>query len=344
MKIVEAAKFRLPALAALRRHLWVRAFAAANAAPRMFVDALSMRVSAVAMTVVMVVSPTLTFAQSIPPGVIEGKALVAVTNVQGDSVALRTPRDLTVAQLNVFRSLTLAADTINVVAKQLPSMPPVPLHVTISGFNGGVATSANLNIDPPQVIIDQYKVVDSVLVVDSPNLNIVSGYVPGQLALSTPAGQILLNNRTPAPTNGVNLQLYQPDGQFSMLQIGSANYSNTQVVWYDATISSVITNYGGGNFGGTSFVRDALQDMQNNGAFDPLNSEKSGLATFYLLGPQGLGFRDSRPLPIEVLGDGPAVNVEGLFERKTPSSKRNRANARTTELSRSGVRVAGGSR
>lgn len=274
---------------------------------------------------------------------IAGKTRVAFDTVQGNSVSLSAQQNITVGLLNVFRSITLASDTINVVAKQLPSAPPVPLHVTISGYNGGIATSANLNIDPPQVIIDQYHVVDSVLVVDSPNLAIIDGYVPGQLSLNTPAGQILLNNRTPAPASGANLQLYQPDGTFSMSQIGRTNYSDTQVVWYDTTIASVITNYGGGDFGGTSFVRDSLKNMQNGGGFDPLNPEKGGLATFYLLGPQGLGFRDGPIKPVEVLGNGPAVNVEGLFEKKTPTSKRNRSNSRSTERSMPDrINVAGG--
>jgi hypothetical protein len=262
---------------------------------------------------------------------IAGKARVTFNTVQGNSVLLSAPQNITVGLLSAFRSITLAADTIDVVARQLPSTPPVPLHVTISGYNGGVATSANLNIDPPQVIIDQYHVVDSVLVVDSPNIAIVDGYVPGQMALSTPAGQILLNNRTPAPTAGANLQLYRPGGAFSMSQIGNANYSDTQVVWYDTTIASVITNYGGGDFGGTSFVRDSLKDMQNSGSFDPLNTERGGLAALYLLGPQGLGLRDRLIKPIEVLGSGPAVNLEGLFEKKTPRSKRSRSNSRSTE-------------
>jgi uncharacterized membrane protein YgcG len=35
-----------------------------------------------------------------------------------------------------------------------------------------------------------------------------------------------------------------------MSQIGATNFSNTYVVAYDRSIASVITNYGGGDFGG----------------------------------------------------------------------------------------------
>ena len=270
-----------------------------------------------------------------------GKTDITLSLLQGSSVSLATPQDISVTQLNVFRSMTLAANNITVTAKQLPSVPPVPLHVTVSGFNGGVATSANLNIDPPVVVIDLYRVIDSVLTVDSPNLNIVSGYVPGQMLLTTPAGQILLDNRGPAPVNTVNLQLYQPSDAFSMQQVGVTNYSNTQVVWYDTTIASVITNYGGGDFGGTSFVRNSLQDMQNAGAFDPEKVQQSGLATFHLLGASGLGFRHDVLGPVEVLGDGPAVNIQGLFE--TRGAKRGKKSRSTRLHDKNELRLAFGS-
>ncbi|MGN6461244.1 MAG: beta strand repeat-containing protein, partial [Pseudolabrys sp.] len=265
---------------------------------------------------------------------------ITLNLLQGSSVSLATPQNIVVSQLNVFRSLSLAANTITVTAKQLPFVPPVPLHVIVSGFNGGVATWANLNIDPPVVIIDTYRVTDSTLTVDSPDLTIASGYVPGQMTLNIPAGQVLLDNRGPGPVNGPNLQLYQPGGAFSMSQIGNTNYSDTYVVRYDATISSVITNYGGGPFGGTAFVRNSQEDMQNAGAFDPSNTQRTGLATFHLLGGQYLGFRNGFPVPVEVLGDGPAVNVKGLFETK--SSKRGKKSRSTRLRDKNELRLAFG--
>jgi hypothetical protein len=244
---------------------------------------------------------------------VAGGGSINFVNLQGSSVSLSTPDDISVTQLNVFRALKLASDTMTLNITQLPSTPAVPLMVTLTGYQNGVATLANVNIDPPVVIFDLLKVVDVNLAVDSPSLNIISGYVPGQMALTTPAGDILLNNRTPAPVGGVNLQLYQPGGVFSMQQEGNANFSNTQVVWYDTTISSTITNYGGGDFSGTAFVRNSLQDMQNADDFDPANAgAKGGLAKLRLFGKQGIGFSDGRPAPVEVIGDGPAVNIQGL--------------------------------
>jgi hypothetical protein len=223
---------------------------------------------------------------------------------------LSAPQNLTVGMLKIYRAMTLGADVINVTAVQLPSLPPVPLNVKVTGYQGGVATRADLNIDPPQVIIDQFRVVDSTVIVDSPALTIASGYVPGQMLLQTPAGQILLNNRGPGPVGGNNLQLYQPGGVFTMQQLGNANFSNTQVVYYDTTISSTIINYGGGSFTGSSFVRNAIQDMRNGEDGGVVDLQRTLLIAFYLQsfgeGWRGLG-------PIQVLGGGPAVNVEGLF-------------------------------
>jgi hypothetical protein len=233
---------------------------------------------------------------------------IDLTTMQASSATLSAPHDLTLGLLSVYRAFTLGADMIDVTAKQLPSVPPVPLHVTVTGYRGGVATHANLTIDPPQVVIDTFNVVDSTVSVDSPSLTISSGYVPGQMMLTTPAGQILLNDRGPAPAGGVDLQLYEPGGVFTMQQIGNANFSNTQVVYYDATISSTIVNYGGGNFTGSSFVRNSLQDMRNG---DNDNLDVTVLRALYF---QGLIGGDRSQGPIEVIGNGPAVNIEGLLE------------------------------
>jgi filamentous hemagglutinin family protein len=261
----------------------------------------------------------------------DGGASIDLGNLSAGSVGLSTPRDLTIGFLQVYRSILLAADTINVKAEQLQSNPPVPLHVTVTGYRGGVATSANLVIDPPEVIVDKLMVTDSIISVDSPKLTITDGYVPGQMWLLTPAGDILLDNRTPAPSAGANLQLYQPSGVFSMKQFGNANFSDTQVVYYDTTISSTIMNYGGnGAFTGSSFVRNAITDMKSGQGFDFASIEKSGLAAFYLLGLPGSWRIDAAqtPTPVEVIGDGPAVNIDGLSKAKKLHETRDRKTVR----------------
>ena len=149
------------------------------------------------------------------------------------------------------------------------------------------------------------------------------------MMLTTPAGDILLDNRSPVPTAGVNLQLYQPGGVFSMKQEGNANYTSTNVVYYDNTISSTIVRQGGADTG-TSFLRDIPQDTKGGERFDFTSVDKSGLATFYLLGLAG-GWRIDAartPLPVEAIGEGPAVNIDGLPEAKKLHQTRDRKTVR----------------
>jgi hypothetical protein len=123
-----------------------------------------------------------------------------------------------------------------------------------------------------------------------------------------------------------------------MRQIRNANFSNTQVVYYDTTISSTITNYGGGNFTGASFVRDVVRAMRNGAGSDLESRERNALFIQYFQ-----GFSEGRrPItPIEVIGDGPAVNIEGLSEvgesSKSRLRKGNRKNFRSTSVENSGA-------
>ena len=129
----------------------------------------------------------------------------------------------------------------------------------------------------------------------------------------------------------MNLQLYQGQAACSRWkQFGNANYSDTQVVYYDNTISSTITNFGGGAFTGFSFVRNTLQDMKSGEGFDFASVDKSGLAAFYLLGlPGGWRIDAARtPLPVEAIGEGPAVNIDGLPEAKKLHQTRERKSVR----------------
>lgn len=41
-------------------------------------------------------------------------------------------------------------------------------------------------IGPPQVVVDRLRVTDTLIAVDSPSLTIASGYIPGQMLLTTP--------------------------------------------------------------------------------------------------------------------------------------------------------------
>ncbi|MGY4507986.1 leukotoxin LktA family filamentous adhesin [Bradyrhizobium sp. USDA 3650] len=247
---------------------------------------------------------------------------VSLDRVSGNVIKLTSSGDLTIDWVSVVRELDLAADTINVKGEQVRSNPSVPLIMNITGHNGGTATSANISIDPDSIIINQFRVVDANFWTDAHAVAILNGYVPGQLMLTTATQQVLLNNRTPAPSNWPSLQLYQPGGVFTMSQVGNANVSNAYVVFYTGDVSATVTNYGPthtccNDFTGASMVRNISVDGEGTESIETWLAKKDG-GTFYLLGLSGKARLDAllTPLPVETIGAGPAVNIEGLSDMR----------------------------
>ncbi|QOZ76222.1 leukotoxin LktA family filamentous adhesin [Bradyrhizobium sp. CCBAU 53351] len=256
---------------------------------------------------------------------------VSFDRISGDVVKMTSSGDLTIAWVSVVRELDLAADTINVKGEQIRSNPAVPLILNITGYNGGVAKYANISIDPDSIIINQFKVVDATFWTDAPAVSILNGYVPGQLMLTTATQQVLLNNRTPAPSNWPTLQLYQPGGVFTMSQVGNANVSNAYVVFYTGDISATVTNYGPthtccNDFTGASMMRNISVDGEGKENIESWLAKKDS-GTFYLLGLSGQARLDAllTPRPVETIGSGPAVNIEGLSDMRKLRQKGQRA-------------------
>ncbi|MCS3725067.1 leukotoxin LktA family filamentous adhesin [Bradyrhizobium betae] len=241
--------------------------------------------------------------------------------ISGDTVKMTSSGDLTINWVSVVRELDLAADTINVKGEQIRSNPAIPLILNITGYNGGVAKSANVSIDPDSIIINQLRVVDANVFTDAHAVTILNGYVPGQLMLTTATQQVLLDNRTPAPSSWPTLQLYQPGGVFTMTQIGNANVTNAYVVFYSGDVSATVINYGPGHtccegFTGASMVRNIPVDGEGKESIETWIARKDGAGSFYLLGLSGKARLDAlmTPRPVETIGSGPAVNIEGLSD------------------------------
>ncbi|MHC4048420.1 leukotoxin LktA family filamentous adhesin [Bradyrhizobium sp. 25ACV] len=256
---------------------------------------------------------------------------VSLDRISGDIVKMTSSGDLTINWVSVVRELDLAADTINVRGEQIRSNPAVPLILNVTGYNGGVAKSANISIDPDHIIVNQFRVVDATFWTDAPAVSILNGYVPGQLMLTTATQQILLNNRTPAPSNWPTLQLYQPGGVFTMSQVGNANVSNAYVVFYTGDVSATVTNYGPTHtccnaFTGASMMRNIAVDGEGKESIETWLAKKDG-GTFYLLGLSGQARLDAllTPRPVEAVGSGPAVNIEGLSDMRKLRQKGQRA-------------------
>ncbi|MGY3466312.1 hypothetical protein ACVW0I_003183 [Bradyrhizobium sp. LM6.11] len=247
---------------------------------------------------------------------------VSFDRISGNVIKLISSGDLTINWVSVVKELDLAADTINVKGEQVRSNPSVPLIMNITGYNGGTAKYANISIDPDTIIVNQFKVVDANFLTDAHSVTILNGYVPGQLMLTTATQQVLLDNRSPAPTNGPSLQLYQPGGVFTMSQVGNANVSNAYVVFYTGDLSATVTNYGSthtccNDFTGASMVRNIPVDGEGKESIETWLAKKDG-GTTYLLGLSGQARLDAllTPRPVETVGSGPAVNIEGLNDMR----------------------------
>jgi len=247
---------------------------------------------------------------------------ISLNRIRGSTIKLSSRGDLTVGFVSVVKELDLAADTININGEQIRSTPPIPLIMNVTGYHGGTATSANISLDPDTIIVNQFNVVDANFLTDARAVSILNGYVPGQLILTTATEQVLLNNRSPAPTNWPSLQLYQPGGVFAMSQTGNANVSNTYVVFYTGDISATVTNYGPthtccSDYTGASMMRNIAIDGESYESIDTWVAQKSG-GTFYLLGLSGHARLDAllSPRPVEAIGSGPAVNIEGLSDMR----------------------------
>ena len=248
---------------------------------------------------------------------------VHLDRVRGNTVKLSSPDDLTIGWVSVVKQLDLAANTINVNGEQIMSNPSIPLIMNITGYNGGTATSAHVFMDPDAIIINQFRVVDARFITDAPAVTIVNGYVPGQLLLDTATVQVFLNNRGPAPTNGPAIQLYQPGGVFTMSQIGNSNTSNSYVVFYTNGISATVTNYGPTHtccnvYTGAAMVRNIAVDGEGTESLDTWHTQKRGPGSFYRLGLSGQALLDAllSPRSVEAVGDGPAVNTQGLTDMR----------------------------
>ncbi|MET4803143.1 hypothetical protein [Bradyrhizobium sp. LB11.1] len=248
---------------------------------------------------------------------------VSFDRISGEVVKLTSSGDLTIDWVSVGKELDLAADTITVRGEQVRSNPPVPLILNITGYNGGVAKYADISIDPDTIVVNNFRVVDANFMTDAHSVTILNGYVPGQLLLTTATEQVLLNNRTPAPSNGPTLQLYQPDGVFTMSQVGNANVTNAYVVFYTGDISASVSNYGSSHaccsgYTGASMARNISVDGEGYESIDTWLAQKNGGGMFYQLGLSGHARLDAllSPRPVETVGSGPAVNVEGLSDMR----------------------------
>jgi hypothetical protein len=234
---------------------------------------------------------------------------LALDNVRGANVKFNSQGDVNIGTFTVVNSLKIAATTIEAGVVQ-PAGAPSPLVINFTGPNGGIAQKIVVDIDAPNgTNFSQLFATDASVTTNGVKVGILNGFVPGKLTLVTPSQDIVLDNRSPAPTVGPSLQLYGPGRAFTLIQNNNAIFTTDFAVAYG--VNSAVTALS--VFEGMSFVRDFPRNMENG---EPLsiNEVKKDGKTFYVIGLSPSAMLDAFAIPksVESVGSGPAVNLDGV--------------------------------
>ncbi len=187
-------------------------------------------------------------------------ALKVILDTEG---ALRLP-DLEVGEEAVLRANELEANI-----RQVPSGPN-PLKMTLTGGKGKVGTWASVTVDAPAgLILPLLRFYESDIQTTAKFVSILSAYVPGSAKLTTPLQTLLVENRTPAPQQGFNVQMFQPDFAFALTLDNFHTTTNAFVVRYDrsAQVTDVLNRL---PYEGASLVRDTIRAMMHGMPLDRL--------------------------------------------------------------------------
>jgi hypothetical protein len=248
---------------------------------------------------------------SVPHGKLDLTTTGAITfdEVKGNDIVLQSNGKLDVGNVEVTSSVQLIGTEIVGTIVQTPGSPG-PLSVSIMGPNGTLAQNAVVVIDPPATVIPQLLAVDATITNIGPSFTVQYGYIAGRFTLFMNGQSFVMNNRSPAPLGGFDVQLYQQGSPFYFSQNGIRTYTSGYVVNYGLGVDPTALSL----FNGMSFTRDVPRDMWNGSPFDddddgskkPSQLRKTGLS------PQAMleGFR--LPKAVETVGSGPAVNIKGL--------------------------------
>ncbi|WP_176250049.1 leukotoxin LktA family filamentous adhesin [Sulfitobacter sp. HGT1] len=186
--------------------------------------------------------------------------------IGGRNLYLQATNELNLTDVQVADTIELRADKISAAVTQTPSGPS-PLNMSLTGANDTVGTSAAVTVDAPAgIIVDDLKVVDTTLMTTATRTEIKNAYVPGSLLLTSPIQTIKVDNRTPVPQSGSNVQVFVPSFGFGLTLDDNTTSTNGIVVQYDTT--SKLIDVLPTPLGGISLIRDTVRNIQQ--ADDPL--------------------------------------------------------------------------
>ena len=201
-----------------------------------------------------------------------GPGDIALGEASGRTLDLEAGGAISIAELVVRDSLTMRARVINGAIDQAPGTTN-PLVLDVTGPHGALAQEVDLHVGAPNgLVLPQFSAIDATLITTADQ--VVGQFdVTGRMLLETAEASVLLDNADPQPEKGIDVQLYQPGGQFFFAQNGTVSDTDAYVVAYqqafqvfDAAFTDDHTD-SFPEFDGSSVVRDAVwntaQDMRD---------------------------------------------------------------------------------
>jgi len=169
---------------------------------------------------------------------------------------ITTPKSVKFNTLTLVTAADFAAGQITIgELKQKPGLT-TPLEVSMTGYRGGVGTFASVFIDTPnEVLIPRLYETNATISTSSPLIVIRDGYVTQTMGLTTPYETLWLDNTTPRPVLGNDVQLYQPTLRFDLVQGRYATLTNAYIVQYGLP-AEITDRLGAGFYFGASLARD----------------------------------------------------------------------------------------
>ncbi len=204
---------------------------------------------------------------------------IAIGNITAASLAMSTPGAIGVGDMTIATEVDLAAQNITVGELRQAAGVPGPLTLSLTGYAGGIGQTADLAIDAPGGLLLSRLSENTVSIsTTARQVTIADALLTGTMRLVTPTSNLWFNDVSSRPVLGNDVQFYQPDDRFYLLQSGTDTITNSYIVQYGAG-AAIHENVNGVIFNGASLVRDI--DRQGRVGDDGLVSAFDDDATLW---------------------------------------------------------------
>ena len=247
------------------------------------------------------------------PVLIDAAGAIDIADVSAGSIALSTPGDISFHTLTVATAADLASNNLTIGTLTQAPGAKGPLDLSITGYQGGIGTSANLTIDAPNgIYIPQLRERNAVITTTALQITMGDPTIIDTFLLTTPDQILLFDDASARPLLGNNVQFYQPDDDFYAVISNRSIRTDSYIVQYDAE-AQVQQDFEGALINGPSFVRD-FDRLGRDGeqGFDASLPDDDSTSPWYF--PVEAFDRHLAAMnwrPVKRVGSGPAVNIEG---------------------------------